>query len=119
MYVTKVLCCFQNPSAPNYMMNQMGPSGGMQFGGPWVGHQMTNAPRMGPHGQGFQSIPPCMSMMRQQAPPPNMMGNGPGPGDMQRMRLPNHMMGPGMDVQNDPQKVPASLRQQLHNYASL
>ena len=59
--------CFQNPSVPNYMMNQMGqhmgpgPPGGMRFGGPGGpggGPQMANAPRMGPRGQGFQSIPP-------------------------------------------------------------
>merc|ERR550534_2357246 len=111
----------RNPSVPNYMMNQMGqhmgpgPPGGMRFGGPGGpggGPQMANAPRTGPRGQGFQSIPPSGPMMRQQAAPPNMMGNGPGPGDMQRMRLPpNHMMGPGVPrvgVPNGPQKVPVS-----------
>merc|ERR1719225_2414653 len=85
----------------------MGPGPPMGFTGPGGGPQMANAPRMGPRGQGFQSIPPSGPMMRQQAAPPNMMGNGPGPGDMQRMRLPpNHMMGPG--VPNGPQKVPVS-----------
>merc|ERR1719273_18189 len=100
----------RNPNV-NYMMNQMGnnmgPGPPMRFTGP-NGPQMGNGPRgMGPRGQGFQSIPPSGPMMRQQAAPPNMMGNGPGPGDMQRMRLPpNHMMGPG--VPNGPQKVPVS-----------
>ena len=100
----------QNPNV-NYMMNQMGhnmgPGPPMRFSGP-NGPQMGNGPRgMGPRGPGFQSIPPSGPMMRQQAAPPNMMGNGPGPGDMQRMRLPpNHMMGPG--VPNGPQKVPVS-----------
>merc|ERR1719232_1437028 len=89
-----------------------GPPGAMRFpsgpGGPQMGQP---GPRMGPRGQGFQSIPPSGPMMRQQtAGPPNMMGNGPGPGDMQRMRLPpNHMMGPGVPggvpgVPNGPQK---------------
>ena len=119
--------CFQNPSVPNYMMNQMGqhmgpgPPGGMRFGGPGGpggGPQMANAPRMGPRGQGFQSIPPSGPMMRQQAAPPNMMGNGPGPGDMQRMRLPNHMMGPGVGVPNGPQKVPVSHPSPQHGPAA-
>merc|ERR1719330_639916 len=105
----------RNPNV-NYMMNQMGnnmgPGPPMRFTGP-NGPQMGNGPRgMGPGGQGFQSIPPSGPMMRQQAAPPNMMGNGPGPGDMQRMRLPpNHMMGPGVPgvgVPNGPQKVPVS-----------
>lgn len=103
---------------PNYMMNQMahnmgpGPPGAMRFGGPGGPPMGQPGPRMGPRGQGFQSIPPSGPMMRQQAAPPNMMGNGPGPGDMQRMRLPpNHMMGPGVPgvgVPNGPQKVPVS-----------
>merc|ERR1719361_2736216 len=94
---------------PNYMMNQMGhnmgPGPPMRFAGP-NGPQMGNGPRgMGPRGQGFQSIPPSGPMMRQQAAPPNMMGNGPG--DMQRMRFPPaQMMGPG--VPNGSQKVPVS-----------
>ena len=95
------------------MMNQMGhnnmgpgPPGNMRFGGPGGPPGMGNGPRgMVPRGQGFQSIPPSGPMMRQQAAPPNMMGNGPG--DMPRMRIPpNHMMGPGMP--NGPQKVPVS-----------
>ena len=100
------------------MMNQMahnmgpGPPGSMRFGGPGGPPMGQPGPRMGPRGQGFQSIPPSGPMMRQQAAPPNMMGNGPGPGDMQRMRLPpNHMMGPGVPgvgVPNGPQKVPVS-----------
>merc|ERR1719433_502683 len=120
----------RNPSVPNYMMNQMGqhmgpgPPGAMRFGGPVGpnGPQMANAPRgMGPRGQGFQSIPPSGPMMRQQAAgPPNMMGNGPGPGDMQRMRLPNHMMGPGVGgpIPNGPQKVPVSHPSPQHGPAS-
>ena len=100
------------------MMNQMahnmgpGPPGAMRFGGPGGPPMGQPGPRMGPRGQGFQSIPPSGPMMRQQAAPPNMMGNGPGPGEMQRMRLPpNHMMGPGVPgvgVPNGPQKVPVS-----------
>merc|ERR1719464_2202968 len=89
-----------------------GPPGAMRFGGPGGPPMGQPGPRMGPRGQGFQSIPPSGPMMRQQAAPPNMMGNGPGPGDMQRMRLPpNHMMGPGVPgvgVPNGPQKVPVS-----------
>ena len=93
------------------MMNQMahnmgpGPPGSMRFGGPGGPPMGQPGPRMGPRGQGFQSIPPSGPMMRQQAAPPNMMGNGPG--DMQRMRFPPaQMMGPG--VPNGPQKVPVS-----------
>jgi hypothetical protein len=82
------------------MMGQMGPNMGpgppanMRFGGgPPMG---GGPPRMGPRGQGFQSIPPSGPMMRQQqaGPGPGMMPNGPG--DMQRIRFPpNAMMGPG------------------------
>lgn len=91
-----------------------GPPGGIRYGGPPGGPPMgngppMNGPRMGPRGQGFQSIPPSGPMMRQQVAPPNMMGNGPG--DMQRMRLPpNHMM----PMSNGPQKVPVSHPSPLH-----
>ena len=68
---------------------------------------MNGPPRMGPRGH-LQQIPPSGPMMRQQSAPPNMpMG---GPGDMQRMRYPSNMMGPGgpMNGPNGPQKAPAS-----------
>ena len=97
------------------MMNQMSqhmglsPSSGMQFGGtggPVARHQMTNAPCMGPHGWGFQSIPSSVPMLQQQAIPSNMVSNGPRTDNMQQSRLPNYMMGPGMDIPNGPKKVP-------------